>query len=223
MFEKRINIFTGHFGSGKTEVAVNTAVQLNEKGCKTAILDFDIVNPYFRTADVKELLAQKGIWVMTTTYANTNVDVPAIPAEVSTLFVNKDYRVVFDVGGDDIGARALSRYREEILDDDYEMYFVININRPMTASVEKIEEMIWEIEQSSRLKVTRLVNNTNVLSYTTGEDILKGQQIIREVSLKLGIPVGFTSGFAGNIDSVKDRIDGEILYLERLIKLPWEG
>lgn len=219
MFEKRLNIFTGHFGSGKTEVAVNTALKLNSAGNKTAILDFDIVNPYFRTADVKEVLTQKGIWVMTTTYANTNVDVPAIPAEISTLFVEKDYRVVLDVGGDDIGARALSRYKDEILEDDYEVYLVININRPMTNTVEKIKEMIWEIEQSSRLKVTKLVNNTNVLSYTTGEDIIKGQQIIQQV----GIPIGFTSGFADTIDSVRDRIDGEVLYLDKLIRLPWEG
>lgn len=219
MLEKRLNIFTGHFGSGKTEVAVNTALKLKSAGNKTAILDFDIVNPYFRTADVKEVLTKKGIWVMTTTYANTNVDVPAIPAEVSTLFIEKDYRVVLDVGGDDIGARALSRYKDEIMEDDYEIYLVININRPMTNTVEKIKEMIWEIEQSSRLKVTKLVNNTNVLSYTTGEDIIKGQKVIQQV----GIPIGFTSGFADTIDSVRDKIDGEVLYLDKLIRLPWEG
>jgi hypothetical protein len=222
MFEKRLNIFTGHFGSGKTEVAVNSALQMAAEGNKTAILDFDIVNPYFRTADVKELLSEKGIWVMTTTYANTNVDVPAIPAEVNSLFVSREYKVVFDVGGVDIGARALSRYREESLDDDYEMFFVININRPMTDSVEKIKEMMEEIELSSRLKITKLVNNTNLLSNTTGEDIIKGQDYIREVSEKLSIPVAFTCGFYDIVDSVKDRIEGRILYLERLIKLPWE-
>ncbi len=222
MFDKRLNIFTGHFGSGKTEVAVNYAARLSENGNKTAILDLDIVNPYFRTADVKEVLAERGIWVMTTIYANTNVDIPAIPAEVDALFTNKEYRVVFDVGGDDIGARALSRYRKEILEDDYEMFFIVNVNRPMTDTADKIEEMVSEIEYSSRLKVSKLINNTNLLYDTSGEDIIKGQELIKEISRRLNIPIGFTSGFKDVIDTVGGRIDSEVLYLEKLIKLPWE-
>lgn len=222
MFDKRINIFTGHFGSGKTEVAVNFASQLAANGCKTAIMDFDIVNPYFRTADVKEELSRRGIWVVTTVYANTNVDVPAIPAEVGSLFAKKEYKVVFDVGGDDIGARALSRYREEIIEDWYEMFFVVNTNRPMTNTVEKIEQMIKEIEYSARLKVSKLVNNTNLLQDTSFNDIISGQEMINQVSGRLNIPVGFTSGFRNILGSHPGIAESDILYMEKLIKLPWD-
>lgn len=222
MFEKRISIFTGHFGSGKTEVAVNYAIKLSERHNPIAIVDFDIVNPFFRTADARKNLEEKGILVLAPMYANTNVDVPSLPAEINMLFEKKEYRAVFDVGGDDLGAKVLSRYNEEILNDDYEMFFVINTRRPMTLSEKGIEKMIREIEESSRLKVTWLVNNTNLLGETGAEDVLEGGAIIEEVSRRLGIPVGFVSGFKpvlGGID-LGDKI--EKLYMQKYIKLPWE-
>ncbi|MFZ5987162.1 MAG: hypothetical protein ACOYWZ_08595, partial [Bacillota bacterium] len=217
MFKKRISIFTGHFGSGKTEVAVNFALKLSEQCPKTAIVDFDIVNPYFRTTDAKSVLEARNIWVVTPLYANTNVDVPALPAEINTLFEKKEYSVIFDVGGDDLGARVLSRYRDEILDDDYEMYFVINTKRPMTDTLEKIEQMIYEIEGSSRLKVTKLVNNTNILSSTTAKDVLEGHEMIKNISDKLCIPIAFVSGFHDLIGEVERDIESDVLYLNKLI------
>jgi len=221
MFNKRVLIFTGHFGSGKTEVAVNCAMKLAEQH-KTAIMDFDIVNPYFRTADAKEVLQQRGINIVTTVYANTNVDVPAVPPEGNSLFINKDQKVVLDVGGDDIGARALSAFKEQIQSDEHEMYFVINVRRPMTDSAEKIEEIINEIQLSSRLNVTALVNNTNILKSSTGEEIIEGQRIIQRVSEKLGIPIAFTSGFHDALSNVREKITGEVLEMEKFIKLPWD-
>jgi hypothetical protein len=221
MINKRVFIFTGHFGSGKTEVAVNFAMKLGLQ-YKTAIMDFDIVNPYFRTADAKDILKEKGINIVSSIYANTNVDVPAVPAEVNSLFINKDQRVVLDVGGDDIGARALSAFKEQIQNDDFEMYFVVNVKRPMTDSAEKIENIIGEIESSSRLKVSSLINNTNILKSSTGEEILEGQKILEKVSLKLGIPIAFTSGFNDIIDKVRKDIKGEVFVMDKFIKLPWE-
>ncbi|RCX15437.1 hypothetical protein DFR58_11317 [Anaerobacterium chartisolvens] len=222
MFNKRIGIFTGHFGSGKTEVAVNYALKLAEKGCKTAIVDFDIVNPYFRTADARERLESRGIYVLAPMYANTNVDVPALPAEISAIFEKKEYRVVFDVGGDDLGARVLSRYRNEIGEDDYEMFFVINIKRPMTDTVRKICDMAEEIQYSSRLKITSLVNNTNLLGKTTFEHIEEGHRMISEVSEKMNIPIGFTSLIGKSGEELEIRAGAEILRMEKLIKLPWD-
>lgn len=222
MFDRRISIFTGHFGSGKTEVAVNYALELAHRGSKTAIVDFDIVNPYFRTADARQILEDRGIWAVVPMYANTNVDVPALPAEINTLFEKKEYRVVFDVGGDDLGARVLSRYREDIVKDDYELFFVINTRRPMTDTLEKIFEMIGEIEASARLKVTSLVNNTNLLGATTAEDIEAGARMIREVSETLGIPIGFTSAMADTAGSFKEDVPGTLLRLKKHIKLPWD-
>ena len=222
MFGKRISIFTGHFGSGKTEVAVNFALKLRERNIKTAIVDFDIVNPFFRAVDAKEHLESKGVWVISSLYANTNVDIPALPAEIYTLFEKKEYNVVFDVGGDDLGARALSRFKQEIESEDYEMYFVINTKRPMTDTAEKIEEMIFEIESASRLKVSKLVNNTKLVGQTTVEDVLEGHRMIKELSQKLDIPIAFVSGFREIADEVRKIENTEVLYLDGLIKLPWD-
>lgn len=222
MISRRINIFTGHFGSGKTEVAVNYALKLSETIENVSIVDFDIVNPYFRTADAKGIMEEKGIKVLLPMYANTNVDVPAIPAEVNTLFENKSYKVILDVGGDDLGAKVLSRFRDEILSDDFYMYFVINTNRPMTDSVLKIEEMIYSIEESARIKVSGLVNNTNLLQYTTYEDVLKGHEMILEVSGKLGIPIAFSTCLGTDSKEIETRTGTSVLNMTKNIKLPWQ-
>jgi len=222
MFEKRINMFTGHFGSGKTEVAVNFAFRLSDIYERVAIVDFDIVNPYFRAVDARQKLEKRGICVIAPLFANTNIDIPALPPEINTLFENKEYRVVFDVGGDDIGAKALSRYRDSILKDEYEMYVVINTKRPMTDTVEKIMRMIAEIEASSRLKATKLVNNTNLLKDTSPEDIIRGYELINTVSYRLGIEIAFTSVFPGIADGIEGKVGTEILRLYKYIKLPWD-
>lgn len=222
MFKKRISIFTGHFGSGKTEVAVNYAIKLSERFTKTAIVDFDIVNPFFRTADAVKILEGRGIKVILPAYANTNVDVPALPAEINMIFENKEYRAVFDVGGDDLGAKVLSRYNEIILADDYEMYFVINTRRPMTITGNGIEDMIHEIEKSSRLKVDWLVNNTNLLGETTKDDVFEGKAMIDEVSSRLGIPIAFTSGMKSVMEGLAGCDGIEKLLMDKYIRLPWE-
>ncbi len=223
MFEKRVNIFTGHFGSGKTEVAVNYALKLAQADFKTAIVDFDIVNPYFRTADAREELEKNNIWVILPMYANTNVDVPAIPPEIYSLFQKKEYKAVLDVGGDDLGAKAVSRFKEEILSDDFEMFFVINTRRGMTDTPDKILEMIKIIEYSANVNVTKLVNNSNLLEETTPEIILEGNRIISKVSEKLGIPIGITAGMQEVINQLDSRqLSGsELLPLTKQIHLPW--
>ncbi|NTV88984.1 MAG: P-loop NTPase [Clostridiales bacterium] len=226
MYEKRISIFTGHFGSGKTEVSVNYALELAKQGYRTAIVDLDIVNPFFRTADVASILESKGIKVITPVFANTNMEVPSLPPDIYSVFNQKDYRVVIDVGGDDLGAKVLARYHEEIAGDDCEMYFVVNTRRPDTASEEGIRLMLDEIENSSGFKVDWLVNNTNILLETTEKEILEGDIKIRHVSEQLGIPVAFTSGLESVIEDMEARNvkmagDGS-LKLGKLIKLLWE-
>lgn len=218
----RIHIFTGHFGSGKTEIAVNYACKLSQAGHKTAIVDFDIVNPYFRTADAMDALRQQGIRVVVPPYANTNVDVPALPAEINTLFEDPSYQVVFDVGGDDLGAKVLSRYLEAIQQQPYEMFFVINPKRPMTDTQDKILEMLAAIQESARLKVTQLVNNTNLLADTTPQDVLEGQQLVETVANRLSLPVGFIAGFKEVIEPLRHQLSCPLFFLDRHIQLPWE-
>lgn len=222
MFNKRVTIFTGHFGSGKTEVSVNYANQLALSGKKVAIVDLDIVNPFFRTADVKNMLEAKGIRVVTPVYANTNVDVPALPAEISTLFDDKSYNVVLDVGGDDLGARVLSRYYDEIVEDDYLHCFVINIKRPMTKTVDEIETMIAEIQGSSKMKIDILVNNSNLLGATTPDVIGEASLIVKEVSKRVSVPYELICGMKDVLRSYEGDSGIKRLYMEKFIRLPWE-
>ncbi|WP_024834062.1 ATP synthase [Ruminiclostridium josui] len=223
MFDRRINIFTGHFGSGKTEVAVNYAMKMAEAGHRTAIVDFDIINPYFRTADAKDALEEQNIKVVLPMYANTNVDIPAIPPEIYSLFEDKNAKVVLDVGGDDLGAKAVSRFKEEIVSDDYEMYFVVNTKRIMTDSPEKIAEMIAIIEEGASMKVTKLINNSNLLEETTPEIIIEGNRILSQVSSKLGIPIAITAGMEEVVNRIQKSDIGktEILSMRKQIHLPW--
>lgn len=222
MFNKRISLFTGHFGSGKTEVAVNYASELSRTNDNVSIVDFDIINPFFRTADAKEALEGMGIQVILPLYANTNVDIPALPAEINSLFEDKSRKVVFDVGGDDLGAKAVSRYKEDILNDSFEMYFVINTRRPMTDTADKIVEMIRVIEESARIKVSSLVNNTNLLEQTTGWDIEEGHRIITEVSQRTNIPVSFACAMADVSGDLEAMLGIPVLRMNKFIRLPWD-
>jgi pantothenate kinase-related protein Tda10 len=189
---KRISIITGHYGSGKTNIAINFAMKLRENGNKVTIVDLDIVNPYFRTADFKELLEQKGITVITPTFANTNLDIPALPAEMNTIFDNPDSYVVIDVGGDDAGAIALGRYANQIKKQDYDLYYVINERRYQTQTPEDAVSLLYEIEACARIKATKLINNTNLGPETTLETLTDSFDFANKVSEITNLPVAFS-------------------------------
>lgn len=222
MFDKRITIFAGHFGSGKTEVAVNFAFALKAIGKKVAIVDLDIVNPFFRTADMKAKFEEEDIKAILPVFANTNVDVPALPAEINIVFEQKDYEAVLDVGGDDLGARALSRYRYQIAEEEYNLYMVINTLRPMTETTDKILIMLNDIQNTSKLKVTGFVNNTNLLMDTEVSQILEGQKIIEEASRLSNIPIAFISCLDVLAEDVKKNVDINVFPLNKKILLPWQ-
>ena len=154
---KRINIFTGHYGSGKTEIAINYALKLKEKHEKVVICDMDIVNPYFRTNDAREFLTEKGIRVIAPDYACTNVDIPVLPGDILSVFSDKETYAVLDIGGDDDGAVALGQYFRYMKDEDYNMFFVLNTLRPLSSTIEDIKELAANIEYISRLKITSLI------------------------------------------------------------------
>ena len=145
--------FTGHYGSGKTEAAVNFAMKLKRQGRNTALIDLDIVNPFFRSADARELLETLGIRTEIPLYANTNVDVPALTGVMGALIRDEAYDVVLDVGGDDLGAKALGRYREDILSRKKHLqFFVMNPNRPFTKDLPSASRIYDEIEAASGRK-----------------------------------------------------------------------
>ncbi len=191
---KRITLLCGHYGSGKTNVAVNIAIHLKKQYNNVCIADLDIVNPYFRAKDSLEEFEKKGIRLICSEYANSNVDIPALPQDIYTITADKTMRCVLDIGGDDRGALALGRIRDEILsENDYEMLMVINRYRPLTPDVASTLEVMKEIEAAAKIKFTGLVNNSNLGEMTTKEDVLASVPYAQEVAKAAGIPVVLTT------------------------------
>lgn len=217
----RIRIFTGHFGSGKTEIAINYALSLSKRGKKTAIVDIDIVNPYFCTRDVKSMLEANGIRVISSNPEYANAELMVVPPEVISVFNDKSYEVVMDIGGDEQGAVVLGRYNRYFREEAYDMYFIINNNRPFTGDNEGTEEFLRAIENASRLKVTHLISNTNMSYETTSEDILKGDENTERLSKKLGIPYRYTVCRRDLEEQIRGKVRGEILPVDIYMKPPW--
>jgi len=190
MEHKRLTLFAGHYGSGKTNIAVNYAMRLAEEGKKVCIADLDIVNPYFRTKDSERELTERGITLISSRYANTNVDLPAIPAESYRLVQDRSIFGVMDIGGDDRGAYALGRFADAIkAEGNYRMAFVINRYRPLTSTVEDTVEIMKEIEAACGISFTCIVNNSNLGTETTRETVLDSVAFAEEVSLATGLPI----------------------------------
>ena len=205
---KRITIFSGHYGSGKTNVAVNYALWLKKYRDKVSIADLDIVNPYFRTKDSMSVLSNNGVELISSEYANSNVDVPALPAETYSVLHNKEISAVIDVGGDDRGALALGRYSEGIeKDGDYELLFVINKFRPLTRNADMTLEIMAEIEKACHMKFTGIVNDSNLDDETSAEDVLSSVAYANEVSKKANIPIKMTTVKRDLYDTLADKIE----------------
>ena len=219
---KRIHIIVGHYGSGKTEFAINYAIKLKESCDKVMIADLDIVNPYFRTNDVKDMLKEKGNSVLASEYAGSNVDIPALPANIHSLFDDKNAAVVLDVGGDEDGAVVLGRFKQQIEAEGYEMLFVVNTFRPLTNDSDSILQVLGEVEDASRLKVTGLVNNSNLQHLTTSADVIKGQSEIDEAAKKHGIAVSYISGLPEVLDGLDEKTKEKAFPIKRYLDLGYQ-
>ena len=200
---KRITIFSGHYGSGKTNIAVNYALKLRKEGLEVSIADIDIVNPYFRTRDSEKELKEAGVQLVALPFANSNVDLPSLPSEVYGLVQRRDKSVVIDLGGDERGALALGRFTPYIREENnYDMFFVVNFYRPLTKTADEAIEALLEIENAAGLKFTGIVNNSNVGAETTKEDVEKTFEKANELSEKTGLPLVMTSVDERLFDSV---------------------
>ena len=193
METKRLTLFAGHYGSGKTNIAINYALMLHEQGRAVTIADLDIVNPYFRVKDSETLLQKAGIELICSAYAGSNLDVPAMPKETYGLVADRERWGVLDIGGDDRGALALGRYVPEIkAEDNYEMLLVANRARPLTRTAADTAAVMAEIEDACGLGFTALVNNTNLGPDTTAQDVLGSAAYAEELSQRTGLPVKMT-------------------------------
>ena len=191
---KRILLLSGHYGSGKTNIAVNLAFMLRKQHDRVTIADVDIVNPYFRTSDSRRELEENGIRLICSEFAGSNVDLPALPAEMYSIIDDPGQTAIIDVGGDDRGALALGRIRDGILkEDDYEMLFVINRFRPLTRNAELTVEIMREIEAAGGIRFTAIINNSNLGAETTAEDVLGSIQYANEVCERTGLPLKMTA------------------------------
>ena len=194
MEHKRLTLFAGHYGSGKTNIAVNYALKLAKEGKDVVIADLDIVNPYFRTKDSAEVLEKAGVKLISPQFANTNVDLPALPAEAYRLVQDRSIYGIMDIGGDDRGAYALGRYVPTLKEENnYRMVFVANASRPLTRTPEEALEVMREIETACGLQFTDIINNTNLASETTAETVLNSQDYVEKLSALSGLPIFATS------------------------------
>ncbi len=194
MEHKRLTLFAGHYGSGKTNIAVNYALHLAGEGKSVVIADLDIVNPYFRTKDSAKVLAEAGVDLISPQFANSNVDLPALPAEAYRLVTDKATYGIMDIGGDDQGAYALGRYVPSILEENnYRMIFVANCYRPLTRTPEEAMEVMAEIEEACKLKFTDIINNSNLGTETTPETVLESLTYMEKLSQLSGLPIFATT------------------------------
>ena len=208
MNAKRITLFAGHYGSVKTNIAINYARALKRAGEKVAVADLDIVNPYFRTKDSAAELQAEGIDLVVSDFANSNVDFPALPKEIYALVADRETKIVMDIGGDDRGALALGRYVPDIkAEGDYEMLAVVNAARPLTRTPQEAVEVLREIEAACRLPFTGIVNNTNVGAETTVETVLGSIPYADEIAALMGVPVRFTCAIGAIAAELKGKVE----------------
>lgn len=218
-FPHRLTLVTGHYGTGKTEFSVNLALALAEAGERTALADLDIVNPYFRSRERRELLEAAGVRLIATSQALADADVPALPAELHAVLEDRTVRGVLDIGGDPSGARVLARYRPRIVKEDYRLLYVVNAARPEVRTAERSAEVLRAIETVTGLACTGLVNNTHLCGETTAEDIREGAALAEEVSRLTGIPVACHAAESRFREALKDL---DPFPMEIRMKKPWE-
>ena len=194
---KKVYVLIGNYGSGKTELALNFAFRAAEEGKRTELLDLDMVNTYFRLTERGKMTEKKEIRLVSPKFACAGLETLSVPAEVASAYAMDWDTVIFDVGGDAVGATAVGRYHQDFMeleDGALEVLNVVNVRRPLAGTVERIEKLQEEMQIHSRLRITGMINNTNLAGMTTEAELRDGYELIREVSKRTGVPVAYTSG-----------------------------
>ena len=220
--EKRLTIVTGHYGSGKTEFSVNLACVLGRSGRPCALCDLDILNPYFRAREREGELGKHGVRLISSSLLGPENDVPALPAELFAVFQDKTRYGVIDLGGDEVGARALARFRAEIDRSETKVLFVLNANRPETGTTEQAAACLEQICSVLGLDVTGIVNNTHLCGETAPEDVLQGAVLAEEIAARTGIPVACHVVHRKLVKEMSGRLSGEVFPIQIYMRKPWE-
>lgn len=219
---QRIKVFVGNFGSGKTEIALNCSIKLRESFSQVSIVDLDIVNPYFRSREVREQLESLGVKVVAPAGALAQADMPALPPEIFGVLQNEAYQTILDVGGDDMGATALARFNRYFIPEQTFVYMVVNPNRPFTQDSTGLAEIMGGIERNSRLRVNAIISNPNLGYATTAEDVIFGHQRVMAMAAELELPVACLAVDTKLAEAVADKVGKiPIFPLTLFMVLPW--
>lgn len=219
---RRIVVFSGAYGSGKTEVSLNFAKMKRRESARVIVVDLDIVNPYFRSREAAREMERHGIEVISSAPGFEAADLPALAPAILQAFHDEGATVVFDVGGDPVGARALARYSAQFEGAGYDMFFVANANRPFTRDVAGAEAMLESIEESSRLTFTGIVSNTHMGDETTPCDVLRGVRMARELAARRNLPVVFACATPGVLARLREGIrDTRAMAVQLHMRPPW--
>lgn len=219
-FTRDLNVICGHYGTGKTNLCLNLALDCAKNGKKVTLIDIDVANVYFRSADYAKMLSGNGIKVLGPVFADSNVDIPALHAGISSA-IEEDEFVIIDVGGDDVGATTLGRYSKDIVRRGYDMFCVINRYRSLTTSPEDAVNILHEIENASHLKVTGLINNSHLKNLTTPETILDSIQFAETTSEIAGIPLLMTTAPRRISHLLNNKI--KVHPIDVYVGAPWEN
>jgi len=219
---KPVVLFIGNYGSGKTEVSVNFAVNRRAAGQQVQIADLDVVNPYFRSREVRDLLEAKGIEVILPDQQLMNADLPIVVPQIRGLIKQPKGTAILDVGGDDVGATVLGSLHDELSTSPHDMLQVVNISRPFTETADDTLIITREIEAAGRLKVTGIIGNSHLMDHTTVETIYRGYEYTMQVANSLNLPVRFITCEARLMDELRtEEFDCPVLPIERQMLPPW--
>lgn len=196
-FKGKSIIVVGHYGTGKTVFSANLAAYISGLGIPTLACDIDTVNPYFRLADASAYLKSKAVRLIAPDFANSNVDIPALPAELNCVIphLRSGGCAVFDVGGDFVGASPVGMLKDRLLPFGVEMLYVINQSRPLISDPADAVTVIREIEDRCGMKCTYAVNNTNLSLHTDRDTVLFGEEYAEKFSSLSSIPILCTASF----------------------------
>lgn len=195
-----VKAIVGHYGSGKTEIALNAAIFLREQGKRVRLADLDIVNPFFRSAEQSGMLRAHDIEAIYPQFALSGVDMPVLGPEILRAFEDDGAISILDVGGDDAGAAALGRYKPQLDRARAELYYVLNPFRPRSNELTQITSLLALVEARARLRVTGLIANANLGGYTTPDVVREGRALVAQVSDQTGIPVVAECGLASALE-----------------------
>lgn len=219
---KGLVIIVGNYGSGKTETAVNLALHRQKAGLDVSIVDLDLVNPYFRTREARDVLTRQGINVVLPDEKYMHADLPILSPKVAGIIKNTSDLTILDAGGDDVGVTVLAALANSLAEQTVQMLQVVNPYRPFTETIEGCMKIKEEIELSSKLKVTGWVSNANLIDDTTPHDIYKGYDLVQALALQTGIPVEFITASSELMDDLDlNRFDCPVLPIERKLAPPW--